>query len=85
MADMIKAATPVMTIVVVCAAICGLAAIGAGIYLVGLGTGGATSIHILGASIDTQSVGVACVFLGIVSILAAGRYALKTIQIISKI
>jgi uncharacterized membrane protein len=56
-----------------------LAAIGAGVFMVYVGSTGTSEVALFGQTINTTSVGVACVFLGIVALVLVVRSAFKAL------
>jgi hypothetical protein len=57
-----------------------IAAIAAGAIMVYLGETGGSEISLFGQKISTTSVGLACVFLGIVCLILVLRSAFKTLN-----
>lgn len=83
-APVIRAATPVYKYVLASVTVVGVFAIGTGMYLVFAGDSGNSTIHAFGQDIETGSVGVACVFLGIVVVGFGVRAILQSVNGIVK-
>lgn len=77
---MMKSGIPISTIAVVSVAIIGIAVITTGIFFVSLGTAGTSTIRLFGVPLDTQTVGVVFVFIGLMKIIFAVRHAIQKIQ-----
>lgn len=60
----VRAATPLLKIIVIGVLIVGVLLAGMGIYLVRLGSAGATKMQFFGQSFDSTNVGIAAIFLG---------------------
>ena len=73
----LKVGLPVLIFGMSLGAIASLAAIAGGWYAISRSAAGATQMNLWGASISTQSVGVALVFLGIVGLILVIRAAFQ--------
>lgn len=80
----LKAGLPVLLFGMALGALASLAAIAGGAYAISRSASGATQMNLWGASISTQSVGVALVFLGIVGLVAVIRAAFKRLAIVRR-
>jgi hypothetical protein len=80
MAAIIRAATPVISIIVVSATISGIALAGFGVWLVYLGSTGDATITIFGQHLQTTMAGIPAIFVGAVIIGAVLRSSLKTVR-----
>jgi hypothetical protein len=77
--DAIKAATPVLIVVVIGAIIGGLALAGFGIWLVYLGSQGEATIELLGWHLKTTMAGIPAIFIGAAIIISVLRSSLTTV------
>jgi hypothetical protein len=79
----VKAVTPFLITISIIAMIAGITFAGLGVWLVvGAGETGTSTISILGQTIQTTSVGVACIFIGAIVVLMVLRRVMKSFDIL---
>ena len=80
MANAIRGATPLLTIVIIGGYIAGIALAVFGVWLVYLGATGSTEFSFFGQTFKSTNVGIAGIFLGAAVIVLLIRRALKSVD-----